>query len=111
LELDSQIDLWALGCTIYELYTGKVLFNPHKTNSETTDMIQLCEIQSIFGLFPKEYYESRKKYVFFNNTYLLQNGKRINYIGFDNKIKKDLCDCEKYDEQIVKNIKTMLEYD
>lgn len=111
LELDTRIDIWALGCTIYELYTGKVLFNPHKTGCDTTDIVQLHEIQSILGLFPQKFYDSRKKYIFFNNKYLLQNKKRINYIGFDNKIKKDLCDHEKYDEKIAKIVKNMLKYD
>ena len=30
---DSALDLWSVGTTIYELYTGKILF-PGKTNNE-----------------------------------------------------------------------------
>lgn len=30
---DYGIDLWSVGCTIYELYTGKIAF-PGKTNNE-----------------------------------------------------------------------------
>lgn len=34
---DTKIDIWALGCTLYELYTGSVLF-PGKSNN---DMLRL----------------------------------------------------------------------
>lgn len=30
---DYSIDMWSVGCTIYELYTGKILF-PGKSNNE-----------------------------------------------------------------------------
>lgn len=30
---DYALDLWSVGCTIYELYTGKIMF-PGKTNNE-----------------------------------------------------------------------------
>ena len=30
---DYAIDMWSVGCTIYELYTGKILF-PGKSNNE-----------------------------------------------------------------------------
>ena len=30
---DTMIDLWSVACTLYELYTGKILF-PGKTNNE-----------------------------------------------------------------------------
>ena len=30
---DFALDMWAVGCTLYELYTGKILF-PGKTNNE-----------------------------------------------------------------------------
>ncbi len=32
---DYGIDLWSTACTIYELYTGKILF-PGKTNNEVS---------------------------------------------------------------------------
>ena len=32
-QYDYMIDLWSVGCTLYELYTGKIMF-PGKTNNE-----------------------------------------------------------------------------
>jgi serine/threonine-protein kinase PRP4 len=30
---DSAVDMWSVGCTLYELYTGRILF-PGKTNND-----------------------------------------------------------------------------
>ena len=32
LPYDTAIDVWSIGCTLYELYTGKILF-PGKSNN------------------------------------------------------------------------------
>lgn len=32
MELSYPIDMWAIGCTIYELWTGKILFNGQSNN-------------------------------------------------------------------------------
>ena len=45
---DYPVDLWSVGCVIYELFTGKVLF-PGKTNNE---MLRL--IMEVKGPFPKK---------------------------------------------------------
>lgn len=33
IQCEFGIDMWSAGCTIYELYTGKILF-PGKTNNQ-----------------------------------------------------------------------------
>lgn len=33
LNYDTGIDIWSIGCTLYEMYTGQILF-PGKTNNE-----------------------------------------------------------------------------
>jgi serine/threonine-protein kinase PRP4 len=32
LKYDFAVDLWSAGCTIYELYTGKIMFPGHTNN-------------------------------------------------------------------------------
>ena len=45
---DHALDIWSVGCVIYELFTGKILF-PGKTNNE---MLKL--IMDVKGPFPKK---------------------------------------------------------
>jgi dual specificity tyrosine-phosphorylation-regulated kinase 2/3/4 len=45
LPYDSKIDIWSLGCVIYELYTGKVLF----LNDSLTTL--LARVNAILGPF------------------------------------------------------------
>lgn len=33
LPYDCSLDVWSIGCTLYELYTGKILF-PGRTNNQ-----------------------------------------------------------------------------
>lgn len=38
------VDLWAIGVTIYELYTGKIMF-PGKSNNEMLKLIQVSHME------------------------------------------------------------------
>ncbi|ORX80102.1 kinase-like protein [Anaeromyces robustus] len=41
LAYDSAIDVWSVGCTLYELYTGKILFPGHTNNHMLKYMMEL----------------------------------------------------------------------
>lgn len=47
LPLDFGVDMWAVGCSLFEIYTGEVLF-PGRNNA---DMLKL--MMELKGLFPK----------------------------------------------------------
>ena len=38
---DHSIDLWSVGCTIYELYTGRILFAGQSNNDMLKHMMDL----------------------------------------------------------------------
>ena len=45
---DTTMDMWSIGCVLYELYTGKILF-PGRSNNE---MLKL--MMDVQGPFPKK---------------------------------------------------------
>jgi len=39
---DFGIDMWSAACTIYELYTGKILFSGKTNNQVRTNSLSMC---------------------------------------------------------------------
>ena len=50
-----KVDNWALGCILYELITGKYLFDPSKDKYHSRDYYHLKAINNTFGKFPNKY--------------------------------------------------------
>lgn len=48
LPYDHALDIWSVGCCLYELYSGKMLFPGHTNN----DMLRLH--MELKGAFPKK---------------------------------------------------------
>lgn len=62
---DEKSDIWAVGCTFFELLTGKVFIDPHKSNGISTDKQNIRDIQTILGDIPNKLKNSRKQQVFY----------------------------------------------
>ena len=46
LPYDPALDMWSVGCTLYELYTGKILF-PGRTNNHM--LLLMMELRGRFN--------------------------------------------------------------
>lgn len=58
----KKVDIWALGCTLYEILTGELLFDPWGDDDIDTDLIHLHEIFNLFGKIDKNYLVNSKYY-------------------------------------------------
>lgn len=52
-QFDRSIDIWAIGCIIFEMITGSKLFNFTKTKSKEVDDQHLIEMNAIIGALPE----------------------------------------------------------
>lgn len=73
-KFNEKIDIWSLGCVIFELMTGNLLFDPKKSKHFTRCSNHILDIIEIFGPFNEKYIKKCKnKSKFFDN-----NNKFIN---------------------------------
>lgn len=87
------VDIWALGCTFFELLTGQILFDPDKDSRHSRDYYHLCLINDTCGNFPPSFLKKTKFYKDFFDS-------RFNIINYINKSNNKLNDCIKKIEGI-----------
>jgi serine/threonine-protein kinase SRPK3 len=102
--LNAKSDYWSIGCILFELLTGDLLFEPEKNKVIKRDIHHLCLIQELTDIIPKKMLDKAK---FYKNIYDDKNAEILN-----SKIKKwNLTDVfkENYDnlglnEETINNI-------
>lgn len=68
IDCSDKCDMWSLGCTLYELLTGKILFNPDDYDASNIDKHQLYLIVKRLGMIPKHMIEKcPKRELFFSS--------------------------------------------
>ena len=108
---DEKCDIWSLGCTIYEILTGDILFDPEKDGSYSRDFHHIYWFYEICGDIPKWMIEkSDRKKEFFNKNgnFLAKKPETWNIKEVIKEEKKnDIIDNEKL-EQVIDMIDSML---
>ena len=92
-----KVDIWALGCTFFELLTGTSLFNPKKNKYNTTHQ-HFNDILNVIGKLPKKLIKKskvRKKY--FTKDYKLRDFKKVDTSLKEILEEYDIMDDEIYD--------------
>lgn len=101
-------DIWALGCTFYEILTGRILFDPNKDKNYTRDDYHLKLINEACGDFPKSFLKTTKLYKYHFNDGNIKMNIDLEYTNkIENKLKSVLIDENEYNIAI-KLIKGML---
>ena len=89
----EKIDIWSIGCILYEICTGRILFDPDKDKDFSRDFHHLFLIEEVCGKIPSEVIKrSPRRKEFFNKKNRLNCKKEINKIDLESLInnnKKD----------------------
>jgi serine/threonine-protein kinase SRPK3 len=95
LHYTEKIDVWSIGCILYEIYTGRILFDPDKDKDFSRDFHHLFLIEEICGKIPKDIAKrSPRNKEFFKKNKLncLKERNNIDLKGLINKQESKLND-------------------
>lgn len=90
-KINEKIDVWSIGCMVYEYLCDKVLYMPNKNDYFSRDRHHLYEIQKHFGMIPKEIIDkSIKKDTFYRSNYLIKGIDKFKHESFIDLLENDI---------------------
>ena len=83
------VDIWALGCTYYELLSGQILFDPNKDKNYSRDYYHLSLFADTFGPFNSSFLKQTNRYKeFFNKKFVLKDYTKPEINRLDRKLNE-----------------------
>lgn len=78
---NENCDMWSVGCLIYELLTGEILFDPNKKRRFNRDRFHIYEMICKLGMIPENIIQnSIRNSDFFKKNGLMKGVKKIKYV-------------------------------
>ena len=98
-DYNYALDLWSVACTVYELYTGRILF-PGKSNNEMLKLMmdlkgKMPNRMVRRGLFKEKHFDSQYNFLYFQVDKVTEKVSLVVTLSLviDPFVSVRLCDC------------------
>lgn len=101
MNVNEKIDIWSIGCIVFELFTGNIMFDPDKDDTYTRDFHHLYLIEELIGKIPKNVARKSPRVKEFFNKKLNLRCDEIKNIKLEDEIPGD-------NKEVIEFIRTCL---
>ena len=108
-DCNSKVDIWALGCMLYELVTGEILFDPPEPNMNINHLSMMINLGK---KFTSDYLsKTKRKKLYFNKNGRLHDHAHNRVNSSIEDIKTKLNNKKIYDDNLIDLLQQMLTLD